>query len=393
MKSRLTRPRLAIIFIVIAGFTILFTFALRSQTGGDIHVPYSSFSPWPDGTKAVYLTLSKLGYPVERLRRTVDEVPEESTLLLIKPLFPVSNATWKKLDKFMKSGGRVILVGGSTVDIDNSKLVQPRRLERPGIVRAAAPTALVRALPGATFESDRRLQSGSAAAVTHFGDNDGALLISIRRGRGELIVLADASLLANSRLKTDPGNIKLILAALGPPEPGRPIVFDEWHHGLIAPEMPQGGLADLPVRVWGALPLWARLILLQALLLTALWFYSDGKRVGPPVPLEDDSQPAANYIAAMADLYRRAGARRFAFSMIYRRFIRDLTGEPGNGDAGDERAVMRVVRHRPVDADAVGAVVRASRTMLAPGADISERELVEAVDRLDRIREGLRKDA
>jgi len=123
---------------------------------------------------------------------------------------------------------------------------------------------------------------------------DGESLILARRdGRGEILLVADASPVQNDLLaRVD--NAQLALDLAGPPS--RPLVFVESVHGYG----PSTGLSALPTG-------WK--VALAGLLLAALvWIVARGRRLGQPDPLGAPAPPPRTaYVRALALSLRRVG--------------------------------------------------------------------------------------
>jgi hypothetical protein len=69
---------------------------------------------------------------------------------------------------------------------------------------------------------------------------------------------------------------------------------------------------------------------LQVAALVVLAAYSASRRFGLPQPLPEPQRVSSEYVASLADLYRRAGAGDAALEGVYRSFRRDLCRAAGS---------------------------------------------------------------
>ena len=121
-----------------------------------------------------------------------------------------------------------------------------------------------------------------------------------------------------------------------------------------------------------------RLVAWQLLGLALLLVYSAGRRFGLPRPLPAPPRVSSEYVASLADLYRRARAADAALEGVYLSFWRDLCRAVG----------------LPYDAPPEEVVVRASRTLATGDSASVEERLRRAVNECEaRIDAGQVRDA
>jgi hypothetical protein len=161
--------------------------------------------------------------------------------------------------------------------------------------------------------------------------------VAVSIGAGEAIVLAAPDVLENARLG-DGDHLALLsrLASLGP------IAFDERH--LPAPATPSAPRRPL-------VPLLGQAVLAAAVLLLAL-----GQRLGAVRVLVDgDGGPTTgDYLASLADLYRRAGAERELGEEAWRLLRRTLERRAGvPARLPDDVALSRLDASHPAAAAAL----------------------------------------
>lgn len=106
------------VLVVLAGFAALCVWiVLRLSNSEPNYPPASSYSPNPDGVKALYQLLAQTGQRAERFGDTEYEYPAQSCVVLIEES-PVDASQMmsgqvdvKALAVWLKQGGRLVLAG------------------------------------------------------------------------------------------------------------------------------------------------------------------------------------------------------------------------------------------------------------------------------------------
>lgn len=253
----------------------------------------------PRGLAVARAWLAATGRP-HRVIRPGDAGPVQGEIaLLVAPPQRLGEADVAELARHAERGGLVVLAVGESS--------QPALEARLGIARAGAPSARPehrsRALaPHPLFDglelrtrggALRTRAPGSPPALPVAGDAERATALAVPFGAGEAIVLAAPDTLENAGLGVG-DHLALLsrLAGLGP------IAFDERH--LPSPSAPSATRRTVA-------PLLGQALLVAVVLLLAL-----GRRLGAVRVAVDGGggQTSADYLASLADLYRRAGAER-----------------------------------------------------------------------------------
>lgn len=240
-----------------------------------------------------------------------------------RPLLTPAEEAW------LRGGGRLVLA----LDEDYGPLQLPPARSRAALrktfplwpgVSALEPAAPLHELTGAAADEAHAVFTSGPARV----------LSRLTLGRGEVVLLATPELLENDRLaRAD--HLKL-LEALAPA--GRPVLFDEWAHGLGHDE----GLFRL-LLAWGFGPALAIGALACAL---ALW--RGRARLGPPQ--EDALDPrseAVDLVDSLSQLYDRALSRREAASLQLEGFARAVALRTGLRGPALERRVRGLLPSPP----------------------------------------------
>ena len=287
-------------------------------------------------------------------RRPLTEVEEVDDLLLIlQPVVPLIPAEEKAIVAWVEAGGRLVL-GGSGLPAFGSSMGSPAglgslcrkldaRLEMGGVTpKALAPE------PGSPLARDVSVVSLTGSGRVHVDDPekhqalvhlrapDGPVVVSLHRGAGQVYILADTTFLANGLLnKAD--NVVFAADLLYALSRGR-VYFDEYHHGFGS-----GSAGTIPPGQRRALG-WAVLATIAA---TLIYFSGKFRRFGAPVPAFDPQRRSVlEYVTAMGDLYRRAGAYPAALQLLRQAFLSRLALAAGLSPRAGPPAIAAAVARR-----------------------------------------------
>lgn len=353
------------VLAVLAGFAALCVWIVLRLSGAEpSYPPASSYSPKPDGARALYELLAQAGLNTKRYGDTEFEYPPQGCMLLIEenPIEAsqmLSRLNVKALAVWLKQGGRLILAGAPSssqypgleptaqtlLDYLDGKPAPsgsmfeppPPPSTSPPKVTAEAPAPLAVAkfkgngLPGNTMAMLRSYQpgyrftlgqpqprlwagigeievaegtdTGIASAVPLLSAGDPPLPVVLYRkvGPGELFWITRPELFTNSWLaRAD--NHRLVLALLAHAARDRVLYIDEHVHGYARERANAGSLL---LQTTGG-----RLILGGGLALTLCFL---GAAIRPARFLPQPPPPrrtSAEMVLAQAGLYRRAGVRR-----------------------------------------------------------------------------------
>lgn len=288
----------------------------------------SSYATNAQGLAAWAELATRAGHPVTQLRAPISQATLDpaSTVVVLDP-DALLRDDGERLLAFVRTGGR-LLVGGQDPDATLTALYPAP----PEWVDTAAPADYPTRAGAAVLPGVSTVASAGAGSWTQ---TDGyrvlladaqatPVLLAERLGRGEILLLADASPLQNGYLSAA-DNAQLALQLAGGAR--RPLVFVESVHGFGASR----GLA--------ALPLGFKVALVGLGLAGLLWVLSRGRRLGPPDELPSLQQPGrAAYVHALALLLRRTGGPRELVPTLRREAERELAARPGAGPTGSVAA-------------------------------------------------------
>jgi hypothetical protein len=328
----------------------------------------SADNPGPRGAAALFDWLGATG------RRPLrgPPYPPGAVPILAAPPAALSAAEVDALLDRARAGGLVIWAAGppaSQPELERRLAVTRHRGPRePEAAAALAPHPLLDGL--ALPASGTSVASDAPGALPVAGGDGFTSALSIPLGRGEVLVLAGADLLENARL--DRGDALLFWARVA--ARGRP-AFDEghWVQAAPPPSPSSRGLAIL-----GA----------QALLAALALGWARARRLGAvrPAPAAAATRTAADYLASLGALYRRARAERDLGEAAWRSCrlrLQRRTGIPAR--LPDEAAAVRLDALAPEAARAFRrAAGVASRGAASPGELLA---LVRAAARAEALLE------
>lgn len=298
----------------------------------------SALSASPAGLLAARTYLERSGTPVSLSDAPIEKLAAADALLLAFPASGLPSAEELSAMKHgLASGGTIVVaysgrssglletfvldgLGLKTTTARGEPPLNPLRWWafagaqwrlRPEAKGAAAAASGPEAAPREIVirAPDRIPVAPENASVLYRGDSGRPAVFTVARGRGRLVVLpADA--LSNGRL-AEPGNADL-LESLRASIPGR-FVFDEYHHGLVAPRAAaDGGNARS-----------LDLLLLELALLYLLAALALGRRFGPAWEEPPGiSGSAASFLFGLGALHRRLRHSRAASARLVETAVR-----------------------------------------------------------------------
>lgn len=315
--SRLWWAVPAVGIILLAVFGMIFGEGPKKAAYG------TSYDASGGGSRAAYLLLEELGYPIERSRR-----PTGGDVRWV--LFPekMTGNDISKLDDWVRRGGialvaldddefvrhlglSVTIIGGTIKDSSQPAVFQmPRPIEKGEAYTAEAPD-VSHVLAG-------QLEVTGPSGGRPWGRiGDGPIATIYSRGRGQLWLLNRPDVFANVNLREEDNAVLAcrLAEAMLAERPGGRLAFDEFCHGL----RDRPSVTELLFRppVLG--------VTVQALFLTLLVLWHYGIRFGPVQPAPPPARRSKEeFLDAMAELLERNGDRADAFRTVRDSFLRKL---------------------------------------------------------------------
>lgn len=352
-----------IVYLLTAIAAVTIASVLILQSGSDkyrVEAP-STYSTHPKGCKALYLLMERLQLPVDRFRKPFERISgQEGALIVINPqTTPFERGEISKLEEWVKKGNRLVIFQGPS----SRSSVAPRKdrtdTQDAGKWTRAGRSSLAyrfglrlkkRSSDGRTVckVSTPRLEQIEELSVseatrwatpakewdTLVADQGGPLVVLKRLGKGEIVAIADPTLVEN-RFLAEAHNARFLVALLlHEPRPRR-ILFDEYHHGHAFTDSFWTYTAA-SVFAW---------ILFQSALGLALVIYS--RRAGQAGRFQSLIAPkgrsSVEYVESMSNVFSSRKAGIPALEMILRRFLAQISRRTGiplknaRSNTGDER--------------------------------------------------------
>jgi hypothetical protein len=355
-----------------SGVALLIAAVLATPARGDTALARfpSTQSTGGAGVGAAARWLEATGRPHRRLVADGDRPTMGEAWLLLAPAAALDEREVTAVLDHASAGGLVVWAlgeGGEARQPELARRLAARRLPGGGerTTGSLGPHPLFDGLSvrasGAGVASDR---PGARAVL---GDADRPAAVTIPLGRGEVVLLAGPELLDNRHIgEGEALALWVRLAARGP------IVFDErfMRPAGVGPAARSG-----PSALVGA-----QLGLVVLLLAAALW-----PRLGAirPPPQQGAGRTTREYLASLADLYRRAGAEPELAAATWRRLRRRLEQDAGvaAGLPGDE-AARRLAKSVPAAAEPL----RRGEAAMARGGPGILLEVAQAAADVDAAR-------
>ena len=340
----------------------------------------TTYSRAPTGALVLYEWMRAMGYDARRLEyRPFELTDEDAVLVMLNPSAAISKDHARHIRTWVERGGTLIFAEDTPALFSISNALFDELQVRMTVITGTQEIERVPALqPVFDQPPVRELNVRPRRALAPqrndyaplFGAAGQTLIAGIRVGQGYAYISATTHPFTNSGLR-DRQHAALVLNMLRRAPPGGRILFDEYHHGLVAPPAPTDGLLRTP---WG----WAGV---YAATVTALFLLLGGRRFGRAVPLREEVErrSSAEYVESIADLYQRGGKRAYMLRHFYASFKRRLAQLYGiNPQVDDREFVYQLARLRPIDEAALLALLAQLRA--TPASDAELLRVVAAAD-------------
>lgn len=295
-----------------------------------------------------------------RLLTDFSSLPATGTMVLAGSFEnPPSPSDAQRLQAWVSRGGRAVFVGMDDGGLGGPFDPPARSINGSldSVVRPSFPGAMAYGVDSIA-PGTGRFEARTPEWVALYEDDKGACVIARDFGRGTVTWVADITPVSNDGID-DRDNARLAVQIVN--TGASPIYFDEYHHGLTKAET-----------AWGSLGAGTRAALLLLLGAVLAFVIARGRRHGPTIPVPEI--PAARgsaYIAQLAELFRKAGARGEALARledgvvhaIVRRYgdrASGLSRQPGADGALARSAQLR--QRGAITKDEFMAVARELRT-------------------------------
>lgn len=343
---------------------------------------YSTRSAEAGGTVALALWLEAMGYRIQRLEDATFGIPSAAKVLFVFPNpyasagAPFSDSDVNAITEWTRRGNTLVVavdnaLGSSRLGV--ALMAKSRRLKNTAeSLTLEQPMIGDSAARGITLEVTSALEMGRYDYAEYLGAEDMPVLASFSEGPGRVWLTSAPNLFTNSSLRNE-ANAAVVGALLGPVPRGSLIAFDEYHLRLQSPAVNEGGLSTLVFETPAG---WATLF---GLLVILVFLFLGGQRLGRPVPLPQARvrRRPAEYVVAMAHLFRRARkrnmARRYYHDWLKHRLAKPHGISPALPDDEFVAALARVSER--VDASELSRILGALER-----ERVSDKELVQLAD-------------
>jgi hypothetical protein len=267
---------------------------------------HSSNSDAANGTSAARLFAESMGHPTDQISGTFAPPGAFGLMFVFTPTSPYTFDEAERTRLWVRSGGVLVYAseqGDPELDrafgvtrlggFTRGDLLQANPIV-PGVTSAAGGTLVMPLDPAPEQVPFLRTSDGLVAGYLQ------------KISSGTIVVLADPLVLCNGYLdKKDNG--RLLADLLGLSNPSAPVLFDEYHHGVILSDFAPQAWVTTP---WGAGLLWLLVAVFVGLVLRGRSF---GPRIRRPAQaLRTDIE----WAVAVGQLLRRSGARAVTLGLL-----------------------------------------------------------------------------
>ncbi|MCX6047050.1 MAG: DUF4350 domain-containing protein [Chloroflexi bacterium] len=342
------------------------------------------------GLRALRLWLEKMDYTVERMGNRNFALPDDVSLLFVYPnLAPFTREEATLLHEWVRNGHTLVMIGPTEREVAlvdtfgvastaNDQFLQASVQQQP-LLPASAPSFRP---SNPNFSVLDLAKAPDAVAV--LATEDKKPLIAVRQlGRGTIWHLTEDFALTNEQLRDK--NVAALVPALlrTAVAPGK-LLFDTYH--LYGPDLSEESghkITTLQEWLYGTPFGRATLFALGTIL---LYLVLQGRRLGPALPAQNTTRrrEAAEYVAAMAALYRRAQQRE-AVAQHHKRRLKLGLGRSAHisPDLADTEFIQRFqATNQQLRGDEVQTVEELLRNL---DKQTNEGALVQMVAKIDEV--------
>jgi hypothetical protein len=267
---------------------------------------HSSNSDAANGTSAARLSSESMGHPTDQVSGTFAPPAAFGLMFVFTPTSPYTSDEAERTRLWVRSGGVLVYA---------SEQGDPELDRAFGVTRLAGFTGgnLLQAnpiVPGVTSVAGGPMVmplDPTADQVPFLRTSNGLVIGYLQRiSSGTIVVLADPLVICNGYLdKRDNG--RLLADLLGLASPSAPVLFDEYHHGVILSDFAPQAWVTTP---WGAGLLWLLVAVFVGLVLRGRSF---GPRIRRPAEV---ARTDVEWAVAVGQLLRRSGARAVTLGLL-----------------------------------------------------------------------------
>ena len=364
MKKRIGLDAVVLIVVLIVLAVVSLQIANRSTAGDEGPRPRrTTRSVHPGGWKAAFLLLQRAGFTTGRWEKPPKTWPDTASVMIAgQEVFGADGGSYWNDDQaqdamdWVRRGGTLVVLTGEDNSLTQAIDVSPQTSKHnDSDIHPTQPAPYLAGVNEVQVPGTERFATlGKNATVLLADDEPG--VVAVRVGTGRVIAVTSPAVIDNAHLATS-DNARFLLQLVGAFDDSNVkgthvragILFDEFHQGYQ--EEPS---------FWNAIGQPGQLACLQLVILILLGCWSVGVRFGLPRGLPEQSRLSSEYVASLADLYRRARASDAALEGVYLAFWRDLCRAVGVPLDTDTTEVARMAV-ASLGVDAYGPNVAAKR--------------------------------
>jgi hypothetical protein len=331
-------PLVALFFIVVS--------SLAPKSYPD----FSTYNADKGGTKAFYLLLERLKYPVSRFNQITPE--HGRGLMVMIEAEVISKKEADQLVAWVKRGNNLFIINSkadelskslklSWTDSDGKKDEDETEEGKPKTknLRVKADEKYFRDVNSLMLTEGNRLEPKAPDVEASYEDEFGTYLMVLKKGQGRILYLADSAMVTNSQIKGQDNGVFLIniindnLMRNNQSQ----LWFNEWVHGYT-PNTELREILTWPIR----------LVVIQLLIGVIILFHYWGRRFSKPVPIPRESPGiTGDIVSSLANIYRQGRARNIILTNIYYNFRSGLTHYLGVPAQTANKRIISIFAQRP----------------------------------------------
>jgi len=335
------------LLIAMVSLTVLTVRQQEEAAYRNLPLVRTSYSARPQGTKALYRTLSELGFKVDRWRRAwrhLDTKKRNCVLFVIEPNTPVFPRLedWRRLVEFAEAGN-LVWISAETEETVSGSVAESSASRRVGRVRVYLSTASTTPRPArvlfkaAWLEGVERYLIGSKTRLTKpwkppvkasfpllkphreiplLGDRRGVVMKAVVVGKGYIVVDSNPYALSNEGISKG-DHFRLVLNIVGSVAGQKgAVLFDEWGRGLGESE-----------HWWWAVTPETRNAILQLVVAGCLLLVAISLRFGRPVSRPSQPFGRTAFVQGLATLLQRGNTLHDVVKILELQFLRQALGD------------------------------------------------------------------
>ena len=402
MKKRIGSDALVLIALLVILSVVSLQVANRNTSGDDSAFPRrSTTSTRTGGWKAAYLLLKRSGVRTGRYEKPPKTWPDSASIIVSgQESFGGGDTYWNEDQadnafEWVQRGGTLIVLNSEDNALMRGLDISPEAGKiKDADVHPTQPVPYLSRVNTVFVPGYTRFLSLGKDATVLLRDGKPAV-VAIKRGAGRIIAISEPGIIDNAHL-TSSDNARFFLQtilAFNDPKRTDGVLFDEFHQGYQEEHS-----------FWNALGQPGQFAVLQLVVLIALGCWSAAVRFGLPRSLVPQSRLSSEYVASLADLYRRARASDAALEGVYLSFWRDLCRAVGVPlDAETAEVARRAASSLGSDAYSANAsqkrakreekllnLMRVCETKIDAGAkNLAESELLSLARAIEDMRKEL----